>query len=127
MDLLVFLIKTLLFALKMSLNFLKKTSIVTVPALYLLYLNKRNAVLAKEATTTSADLSKLIDEHSLVQRLPNVPITNLRRSKQECIGLVEAFRVLQNAPGVVCAVSYRGKEIWSFGNGLYSLQTLGIA
>ena len=113
----------------MSLNLLKKSSFITLPSLYLLYLYKRDVVLAKEIEKPALPIdsnridSKLInrlveDGRSRIQQLPNVPITNLRRSKQESINLVEAFRVIQNAPGVACAVSYRGEEIWSFGNGL---------
>lgn len=117
--------RSLFFDLKMSLNFLKKSSFLTVPTLYLLYLHKRDtAVQAKELEkpleppinkSLPVDRASPTDNGS--QRLPNVPIIALRRSKYESINLVEALRVLQNAPGVVCGVSYRGEEIWSFGNG----------
>lgn len=114
----------------MSLNFLKKSSFLTVPTLYLFYLYKRdNPVLAKELEKpTEPPINKSLTlasatDNGRSQRLPNVPVIGLRRSKLESIQLVEALRVIQNAPGVVCGVSYRGEEIWSFGNGLADIET----
>lgn len=104
----------------MVLNFLKKSSFITVPSLYLLYLNKRNEVIAREPETeklfksdlTNSSIKSTIKLNGVddnIKKLTNQPVTCLKRSKQESINLAEAFRVIGNVPGVVCGVSYQGK------------------
>ena len=78
----------------------KSCAYLAVPGLYFYYFNKQNKVNAKEL---GLDDDKLLNSSGLQSKTPRLvdqlPISLLKRSKNESRSLIEAFRVIKNAPG----------------------------
>ena len=77
----------------------KSCAYLAVPGLYFYYLNKQNKVNAKEL---GLDDDKLLNgnlQSKTPRLIDQLPISLLKRSKNESRGLIEAFRVINNAPG----------------------------
>ena len=100
----------------MPFNLFKRSSLITVPSLYLFYLIKKEKLNAKEPEANGKQLLTNYHQNDFKNQTINLNykrkrsyVDNLKRSKQESVSLVEAFRTINNVPGVVVGVSFQGK------------------